>query len=168
MAPTLSPRTQPSCTAGLGAEATLPAQRSGLPPPQPKQVAPQQACSPGLGQVLSTHLVASGPCQPGKILEGDPGRLSPRQLPANKPVNKAPQQTLGSSASLNLSLLICEMGNKSPSLAALPGGWGEWVISSVAPCTPSSILEGIGSARCHRKGSVFPRKLKMRQASNSE
>lgn len=94
--------------------------------------------------MLSTHLVASGPFQPVEILEGDPGKLSPRLLPENKPVNKAPQKTLGSSASLNLSLLICEMGNKSPSLAALPGGWGEWVMRSVAPCTPSSILEGSG------------------------
>lgn len=95
-----------------------------------------------LGQVLSTNLVASGTFQPGEILEGDPDRLSPGLLPANKPVNKAPQHTLGSSASLNLRLLICEMGNESPSLAALPGGWGEWVMPSVASCTPSSILEG--------------------------
>jgi len=58
--------------------------------PQPEQVAPQQACSPVLGRVLSTNLVASGPFQPGEILEGDPGRLSPGLLPANKPVNKAP------------------------------------------------------------------------------
>lgn len=38
----------------------------------------------GPGQVPDTHSVASGSFQPGEILEGDPSRLSPGLLPANK------------------------------------------------------------------------------------
>ena len=64
--------------------------------------------------------MASGQFQPWEILERDPVRLSPGLLPGNKPGNKAPQQALDSSArhfaSLNLGLLICEMGIRAPAV----------------------------------------------------
>lgn len=68
VAPTSSLRTQASCgarAARLGAESTLPARRSGLPPPQPEQVASQQACARVWCRARSwAHWVAPGPFQP--------------------------------------------------------------------------------------------------------
>lgn len=67
--------------------------------------------------------MASDPFQPRGILQGDEVRLSPGLLRVNEPVNKALKPALRGPArrfaSLNLSLLICEMGNKG-SYHALP------------------------------------------------
>lgn len=124
VAPTLSPQAQPSCIPRLGTgPTTFLDLGSGPPPPQPGLVAARQACSPVPVQVLGQHsvpLAPYGPCgSSGKIPSGS---ARAEGLP---PVNKAPRQSLGSHArhfaSPDLSLLICEMGNKSPCHAALPG-----------------------------------------------
>lgn len=75
------------------------------------------------------HPVASSQYQPWGILERDPVRLIPRLLPGNKPGNKTSQQILNSSArhfaSVNLSLLICEIGMRAPSVYNC-----QWVVLS--------------------------------------
>lgn len=105
------------------AESMLLGQRSRLPPPQPEQAAPQQAprppprcrCRCRATSWAHTPWPLTRSSQ-GGILQGDEVRLSPGLLPVNEPVNKALKPALGGPArrfaSLNLSLLICEMDNK--------------------------------------------------------
>ena len=115
--------------------------------------------------------VASGQYQPWGILERDSVRLSPRLLPGNKPGNKTSQQILNSSArhfaSVNLSLLICEMGMRAPTVYNCQedsvSGW------CLARTQHLLILEGSCWARRQRRpgGELFGKLLK-RQALNNE
>lgn len=82
--------------------------------------------------MLGTHSVASGSFQSWEILEGESISLSPLLLPATKSPQQALDSPAGHFASLSLSLLICEMGSKSPYHALLPGRLSEWVMLSMA------------------------------------